>query len=298
MPHTRTHIDLDNEVLRTLPGAPYKVLRYLCNRADARGVCYPGNDAISAGVDASVRDVVRYVPQLEEMGLIAYLRRREFDPYTRQALPNVMQINPAYICLAEAYQAEAEELWNRAMKSIGLQSPTLTNNNNQLQEPTPERKPAPRTNNNNQRARAASNTKNQNAEPPDDPTAARETDATQDAPQPNSAQRTAKQAPPDVPPRVIFVNPLPIRDNLPDKQHETLALKLRGFGIPLAMARGFVCEYGVKLCEDALLQTLAADKANDEGIRNHGGFFRAILQQGLADRATFKAHESDQEADY
>lgn len=149
MPHTRTDIDLDNAVLRAIPGAPYKVLRYLCNRADERGVCYPGNEAIATGVDASVRDVVRYVPELEKMGLIAYLRRQQFDPYTRRALPNVMIINPAYICLAEAHQAEAQELWVCAL-STGLQSPTLTNVSNQQHKPTPDKptpdKPVPRTN--------------------------------------------------------------------------------------------------------------------------------------------------------
>lgn len=299
MPHTRTDIDLDDEVLRAVSGAHYKVLRYLCNRADERGVCYPGNERIGQGVNYDERHIERLVPELEEIGLIAYLRRKEFDPYTRRALPNVMIINPAYICLAEAHQAEAQALWNSVVKSTRLLSRTLTNNKNQHQEPTPGRKPAPRTNNNNQRAHAASNAKGRDApELPDDPTAAHETDKTQDALQPNSAQRTAKHTNPGVPPAAKFVNPLAIADTLPDKQHENLALRLRGLGIPMAMARGFVVEYGIKPCEDALLQTLAADKVIDDGVRNHGGFFRGVLQQGLADRHTFKAHESDQEAGY
>ncbi len=300
MPHTRTDIDVDLEVLRALPGSQYKILRYLVNRADPRGVCYPGNENIAQGVNYDLRHVERLVPELVEAGLVAYLRRNEIDRLTGRRQINVYQINPAYICIAEAHQAEANALWQEATGgTTRLLSRTLTNNKNQLQEPTPKRETTPGTNNNNQRARAASNTKEPKAEPRDDPTADRETDTTQDAPQSNSAQRPAKQALPGVPPAAAkFVNPLAIADTLPDKQHENLALKLRGLGIPMAMARGFVCEYGVKQCEDALLQTLAADKANDEGIRNHGGFFRAILQQGLADRATFKAHEDDQEAQY
>jgi hypothetical protein len=299
MPHTRTDIELDDEVLRALPGSQYKILRYLVNRADPRGVCYPGNEKIAQGVNYDLRHIERLVPELVDAGLVAYLRRKEFDPYTRRPIPNVYQINPAYICIAEAHQAEAAALWEQATGgNTRLLSRTITNNKNQPQQPAPD-KPAPRTNNNNQPARAASNPKGQDApELPDDPTAAHETDKTQDAPPNTSAQRTAKHTSPGVPPAAKFVNPLAIAETLPDKQHETMALRLRGLGIPMAMARGFVCEYGVKQCEDAMLQTLAADKGIDDGVRNHAGFFRSVLQQGLADRKTFKAHEDDQEAGY
>lgn len=300
MPHTRTDIELDDEVLRALRGAPYKVLRYLVNRADARGVCYPGNEKVAMGVNYDLRSIERLIPELVEAGLVAYLRRNEIDRFTGRRQFNVYQINPAYICIAEAHQAEANALWEEATGgTTRLLSRTLTNNKNQHHDPAPD-KPAPRTNNNNQPARAASNAKKPK-EPPADPTAAREDDATQDAPQDNSAQRTAKPTDSGVPPRAPskrFANPMPLAETLPDQQHENLALRLRGLGLPMAMARGFVVEYGVKPCEDALLQTLAADKANDEGIRNHGGFFRSVLQQGLADRATFKAHEEDGEAHY
>lgn len=299
MPHSRTDIELDDEVLRALRPASYKVLRYLINRADPRGVCYPGNEKIANGTRLDLRSIERIIPELVDAGLVAYLRRNERNRFTGRTEFNVYQVNPAYICISEAHQAEANAFWEEATGgATRLLSRTLTNNINQPQQPTPD-KPAPQTNNNNQRARAASNAKGQGApELTNDPTAARENDQTQDA-TPNSAS-TAKQTRPSVPAGAPakFVNPAAIADTLPDKQHENLALRLRGLGIPMAMARGFVVEYGVKQCEDALLQTLAADRANDDGVRNHGGFFRSVLQGNLTDRQTYKAHEDGQEVGY
>lgn len=284
MPHARTDIDLDDEVLKALPAAQYKILRYLVNRADARGVCYPGNENIAAGVKYDVRHVERLVPELVEAGLVGYLRRQEFDRYTGRALPNIYIINPAYICIAEAHQAAAAAFWQEATGGTArLLSRTITNNKNQLQKPAPKRKPAPLTNNNkNQPAHAATKHEGQDApEMPDTPTQGEE--KTQDAPQTpaRSAQREPKTS--GVPPRAAFVNPAPIDYALPDNQHERLAARLRSLKIPMGMARGFVVEYSVKKCEDALSQTLAAMNEIDGGVRNPGGFFRAILQGNLTD---------------
>lgn len=300
MPHTRTDIELDDEVLRALTGAQYKILRYLVNRADPRGICYPGNESIAQGVNYDLRHIERLVPALVEAGLVAYLRRNEIDRFTGRRQFNVYQINPAYICIAEAYQAEAAAFWEEATGgTVRLLSRTLTNNKNQYNQPTPK-DPIPGTNNNNQQPRPAKATQPGHApEKLEDPTAARETDQTQDAPQPTTTRSVQRSLPiPGVPPGVIFRNPGPVGETLPDRQHETLALRLRGLGIPMPMARGFVLEYGVKNCEDALLQTLAADKAIDDGVRSLAGFFRSVLQSGLADRHTFKAHEDDEEAQY
>lgn len=299
MPHTRTDIELDDEILKQISGAQYKVLRYLCNRADPWGACYPGNQAIADGTLTNLRDVVRHVPALVDIGLVAYLRRGAFDEWTRRALVNVVMVNPAYICLAEPYLAEAQAKWDAtgvSMKFHTTPESYLTNTNNQYQEPIPERKPVPRTNTNNQPPTAPLTTKGKGTpELDNDPTAARENDETQDA-TPNSVS-TAKLTRPGVPPET-FKNPMPITETLPDQQHEVLALRLRGLGIAMPLARGFILEYGLKNCEDALLQTLAADRTNDNGLRNLGGFFRFVLQKSLVDRYTFKAHESDQEAGY
>lgn len=278
MPHSRTDIELDDEVLRSLPAAHYKILRYLVNRADARGVCYPGNERIAEGVHYHERHIESLLPELAETGLIAYLRRGAYDELTRRRLPNVLMVNPAYICIAEAHQAEAKRLWDSTGVSIRFHpnhSTPLTNNKNQPQLPTPKGEPAPRTNNN-----TASKAKRPKPrEVQNDPTATQENDTTQDT-QP-ARERTAEHKNPSVPPRAPFVNPAAIDYALPDNQHEALAMKLRGLKIPMGMARGFVAEYGVKKCEDALLQTLAAQK--EGGVDRPGGFFRAILQGNYTD---------------
>lgn len=301
MPHTRTDIDLDNEVLRVLSGAHYKVLRYLCNRADSRGVCFPTNETIAAGVNHDPRHTARLLPELVDMGLVGYLRRDEYDGFTGRKIPNVYIVNPKYISLSEANQAEAEALWKAARPyDSGV---TLTNNNqlqrtnsiNQHQNPTPQG-PMPGDQQQQPPASAPLNEKTETPELSDDPTATRETDETQDGS--DSTARSAQRSLPlpGVPPAVMFRNPVPMDEPLTDMQEE-LAQKIRRLGVPLKMARGFVLEYGAVQCEDALMQTLAADRSIEDGVRNFAGFFRAILQRKLTDRQSFSAHQTDDDND-
>jgi len=306
MLHTRTSIELDDEVLRYLHPALYKVLRYLVNRADGRGVCFPGDMKIAAGTGFGIRHIERLVPELAETGLIAYVRRGAFDPDTRMRLPNIYVINPAYIAIAPNKESEALRYWEAAAgrnSSIRLLSRVNqhqeTNDSNQYHEtnasetntsnpyhaPTPVGAKAPLT--------TKDKGKNGSAQEPEanDETAEQET---QDG-NPQHTRRAASNHKKAGGSAAPLKNPAAIDRALPDNDDERMARKLHGLGIRLKLARGFVNDYGREQCSDALAQTFAATETTK--IKSLGGFFRTILQENLQN-APKKADDLNQEVGY
>lgn len=279
--HTRTYIETDDLAIGTLSCHAYKVLRYLANRADNLGRCFPKQETIheALGGTGDDRHVHRAINDLIQRGWIAYLRHNQYDSATGRKLPNVYQVNPEYICIAEQHQAEAAMMWARVGKSLSPSDSgvTLTNNNNQHHE-SDTIKPAPGTNNNNQHTQeqgvsTAAKPKTLRAEKAEKP---------QRSTEPASQSEALPLLPPSsAPPPNRLPNPASIGHALPDEAREKLAGRLREFGIPMPMARGFVVEYSVLLIEQAYTQTSAA--LSSGSITKPGGFFRTILQSNLVD---------------
>jgi hypothetical protein len=292
MPHKRTDIEQDDIALRSLSGCKYKVLQALCNRADSRGLCYPGSEYLADATGYTERSVRRSLEALNELDLIRYARRDGHDPLTRRQLPNVMQINPAYICLPAGFEAEALELWQSLRdqcgnRSAGLWSPGEPTPNNQYhnqhhgsntRESTPKtnelrKKQAPAADYANLPEGADSSggnkAKKQNPEGKAGQRAARNNQRSQTAELTGSAAAERPQ----------YANPATINTNLPDAQHERLASDIRQFGIAMPLARGFVVEYGYKRTKAAF----EAVREMGSNARQPAAVFRSIVQVRLAE---------------
>lgn len=281
MPHKRTDIEQDDIALLMLSGCRYKVLRALCNRADSRGLCFPGTPYLAAATGYTERSVSRSLAALNDLDVMRFARRDEHDPLTRRQLPNVMQINPDYISLNPTFELEARELWQSLTdqcgnRSAGLWSPGELTPNNQYQnkyQRSSTRDPAPKnTSASKAKGRGADSGGNGKAKKqnPDGETGQRAAPGNQRA---KPAEQTGSAARPQ------YANPESINTNLPDREHELLADKLRQFGMSMPLARGFVCEYGYKRV-----------KAGYEAVREMGdkarqpaAVFRSIVQIRLAE---------------
>lgn len=291
MPHKRVDIPQDDIALRVLSGSQYKVLHYLINRADSRGVCYPGHDRIASETGFTRPTVQNAMAILNRRDLIRYIRRDGYDPVTKRQVPNVYQINPTYICLDPNFVAESRALWTsltNQCRNDSVQSPLGRNQQptsvNQYQYPTPVNQ-FQGTNTNNQRP---SNTKL--IQPPSNPLqtpegedrkAVQKKDALADEqPRKNNNQRNAQpEKEQSSAAREKYHNPEPINSNLPDPTHEALAFAIRELGISMRLARGFVVTYGVRRCEVALESV----REMGQDVKSPAGLFRSIVQNGLAD---------------
>lgn len=284
MPHSRTETEQDDIALRILSGCQYKVLRALVNRADPRGICFPGEEYLSGATGYNRRHVSRALEALESHFVIQYHRRNEWDNFTRRKLPNVMQINPDYISLAQEFEPEAREMWATLIQKCGndsmrLWSHNITNTNDQLQNQhqVPSSREATTTN------QPAAKRNGRRAAPDEQPAGKTKGKNPEGGPGQRAARNNQREAhPPEspVPPaRQGFVNPKPIDVNIPDKFHEQLAADIRQLGISMSLARGFVLEYGYDRAKVALDETLEMGSKAD----NPAGLFRTILQSRLAD---------------
>jgi hypothetical protein len=284
--HTRVYTGADDLALANLSGCQYKTLRYLVNRADTRGICYPGIDRISAETGYNERHSRRALDILWSMDLIRFVRKDERDPVTRQQLPNAYQVNPDYICLAAGAESEARAIWSSLIvwcgnDSVGLRSPTNQQPKviNQQQR-TNVSDPAPITNTNNQRSPKADAPRLTTGK-------GKKKDIDGEASQraaPDNQRNAPAVEPGSAPAK--FANPKNIYTPL-DEWHEPLAQKLRGLGIPFPMARGFVQEYGFDRCQAALLAV--GEAVLNATADRPGGLFRSILQRNLADEEAARA---------
>lgn len=280
--HTRVYIETSDLAVRHLSCPALKALIYLSNRADEIGSCYPKHETIHAamGCEGDDRNVQRILGELESGGWIAYRRRNQNDPITRKKLPNVYMLNPEYLCIAEAFQAEAAQEWSRISgKSLFLiprdSGVPLTNNINQLQV-TNTSESAPLTNNNNQQPPSEAEVPKTRAKAKEKASPA----ASSSEPHQRAAQSPSPSSAPP-PSTKRFPNPQNIDHALPEAAHEGLAVQIRALGIPMPMCRGFVAEYGPASVGQALKQTHAAMR--DGTADKPPGFFRKILQGDLLD---------------
>lgn len=128
--------------LRSQIGAmSHKALRIyvlLSTYADRSGVCWPGIKELSDMSCLHPESVMSALDELEQMGLMVYLRRNERDPVTKRQLVNVYEIRG---CLLKA-DSEADSESKHEIKTTN----EITNDNNQfhknhLQAPPPLTKP-------------------------------------------------------------------------------------------------------------------------------------------------------------
>jgi len=290
MPHKRTDIEQDDTALRCLSGCQYKVLQYLVNRADSRGVCFPSAETIAQATGFNLRHVYRALQVLNDADVVRYLRRDEFDLVTRRKLPNAYQICPDYISLAVEFVAEARVLWETLIEKCGNRCLGLWSHINQQPTPvsqfnelTPGDQPQ-RTNTNNQRHRAPSapNDNDQGQPASQNGAAGKSKNGNQPDDSADNKQRTAHprvEPQGSAAPRPKFTNPDPIGTNLPNNFHEQLAFEIRSIGIAMPLARGFVTTYGY----DRVKTALAAVQEMGAAAKSPAGLFRSIVQQGLAD---------------
>jgi hypothetical protein len=295
MPHKRVDITQDDLALQKLSGSRYKILHYLINRADSRGICYPGIDTIASGTGYSEPTVRDGLQALNECNLMRYLRRDEQDPVTKRQLSNVYMINPQFISLPTAFVAESRALWFSLREKCGNHSAVTFFYGNQ--QPTPvsqyqETTPVNQyqgTNTNNQHS---SNPKKiqlpaqqLSPEGKDTRTAAgREGQMDTPGNKQRNAQSDKSQGSVV---REKYHNPEPIQSNLPDRTHEALALAIRNIGISMPLARGFIVTYGMKRCETAIESV----KTMGSSAKNPAGLFRTIVQNDLADAFALARHQ-------
>lgn len=285
MLHSRTDTEKDDLCLRYLPGNEYKVYRYLVNRADPIGVCFPKQDTIADAIGCSTRDVQRALDMLHENGVIRYRRRNAVDPDTRRKLHNVYQVNPEILVIAEELVSEAWSEWDALILKCGNVSTRLLSRINQHQEPIPltsTSEPVPETSTTNRTLKkgdgAAADYANQSGG---------DGKAKNQKPTAETTQREARNDQRDegaqkssVPPaRPQYANPDSINTNLPDAAHEQLASDLRQFSIAMPLARGFVVTYGYSRTKLAFDQV----RKMGEKAREPAAVFRSIVQVRLAD---------------
>lgn len=285
MPHKRIDIVQDDIALRCLSGCQYKVLQYLVNRADSRGICFPSTETIAQATGFNLRHVYRALQFLNDCDVMRYVRRDEYDIVTHRKLPNAYQINPEYICLAVEFVAEARAVWDTLTEKCGNRSTGLWSHINQ--QPTPvsqfqnqhQVSSTSRTNTNNQHAPKVNGQASHYANHPGgnekDKNPAGETGQHTAT----SHQREAHDEPQGSAPRPKYANPDPIAANLPNTYYEQLASECRQIGISMPLARGFVVTYGYDRCKTAL----AAVQEMGQKAVNPAGLFRSIVQNGLAD---------------
>lgn len=294
MTHKRVNIGPDDRAIQALTGNEYKIMHYLINRADSRGICFPSVETISEATRTSAATVYRALEKIQDMDLMRYVRRDEYDMVSKKKKPNAYQICPEYLSLPVKFVLESQAIWGSLTGKFG--------NRSSYQERYINQQPIPLTNTIGPDTKRT-NTNNQyhsplNAEKLEDASSnlmpegedhtlkiLRDGGKAEKHPPENegmdSNQQPAGQSPSksSVPPaREKYTNPDPITANLPDQTLEILAYKIRQLGIAMPQARGFVMTYGVERCTAAIKSV-----ESTSGVKSPAGLFRSIIQNGLAD---------------
>jgi len=136
--------------LRSQIGAmSHKALRIyvlLSTYADRSGVCWPGIKELADMSCLHPESVMSALDELEQMGLMVYLRRNERDPVTKRQLVNVYEIRG---CLLKADSDSTGSSKHEPIRMSKFENETtneITNDNNQfhknhLHTPPPSTKP-------------------------------------------------------------------------------------------------------------------------------------------------------------
>lgn len=273
------YVERDREAMLNLPCRAYKVLRYLCSRADEYGRCYPGIARIADDCGGwAVETAIKHLEVLEQSGYMIYLRRNQRDILTGRQLPNVYMVNPGYLYIAPELREETVDFWiKNGGKALSPILPRLESNqqqnqtqstriSNQLQEPT-----TTTTN------PAKSGDEIGIGQPPETTGGAEQTAKKNDNRKVGSKQQP-KADKANVPagggPR-NYEELQPHREALPDVREEELAHEVRdGVGMPLVVARALILKHGGDAVQRGMANrfVLRAD--------NPGGALRYLL--GLA----------------
>ena len=280
------YVENDRIAISTLPCRAYKVLRYLCSRADGRGTCYPGIATIAADCGGwSVDTVMNYLDVLEQSGYMIYLRRNARDPLTGRQLPNVYMVNPAYIYLAPEQVEESIDLWLKnggeelspipaRLESNQQQNQTqLTNTSNYLQKPTTTTTNG--TENAGETGIGAPPIQQQAAEPPKPKNQEKQKNGTNGESQKQQAKPTA---PNGAPPNQGSANynghyeKLTPHKQALDTRAEQLAERVRTeCRMPISVARALILRHGADTVQ------LAADHPFVKDADNPGGALRYLV---------------------
>jgi hypothetical protein len=278
--HIRIKISTNWIALQQLDCSTYKVLMSLSARADNVGVCFPSADTIASDCNLHVQTVYKALEELSSYGYTRYLRKNAYDPVIRRKLPNVYQVSPYFLEIADNCMDESLAIWNdRPYESISY----INQQQNQFQELVPE----------NQLQETTTTTKNSKSDSDEKPpTAKSEKQKTTAQPTNSAPQQKA-----DVPPIVKkFTNPTGIAQPLPDALSEKLAERLNVWKIPMPLARGLIFKFGYDTVDRAANYTEFCSKMQE--IQTMAGFFRTTLETNTHDSEMVEAmnnkrHEYD-----
>jgi len=263
--HIRIKFTASLTALQDLEPYSYKVLMYLATRSDHLGVCYPAPKTIAEHIGISVDCVYDKLQELFTFGYARLLRNAFYDRLTKKSSPAVFQVSPHFLEIAEKFFTESMSLWDS-----GFQNRFKTESNQQQEqasEQTAFNQPqeTTTTTNNRDSEKESANRKPQGQEQ-------------KQRKQTNNAQREDKSESSGIVKK--YTNPILISHELESLQ-ESLAQKLTGIEIKIVLARGLITEYGYNQCELAYnhLQYLKTKQT----IENPSGFYRYLLQSGMAD---------------
>lgn len=120
--------EMKAEARKALKCSAYKVMDYLVDRADGRGVSYPHIATIADDCGMDPKTAENALSELAVAGYAKYLQKGERCALTGRQLGNVYQVSPDYIILSN--EEAARQLWDSVAdgKNSHLQE-SLTNSN-------------------------------------------------------------------------------------------------------------------------------------------------------------------------
>lgn len=261
---------VDDKTLRTFLG--------LAAHADARGVCFPGVRELSNICAMPIASVLEGLFTLNEMGMIAYLRRDQHDPITRRQLPNVYALNPGLLRISEPLEgvpfvtdAIITKKPDRYYPSTPIhkqnqEEQESSSNKKQLQQPAPQRsKTTPVGSFNTDQPSASLH------ETPSNPTTPSKKQDTPPgettSPEGDESHKSARREPRSV---------QRYKATLDHADAELLATRLMNAGAPnlsIENARMFVDVYGLGIVRHAL-----AEFSCQTNLKNPGGWLRKMIR--------------------
>jgi len=278
--HIRIKISTNWIALQQLECSIYKVLMSLAARANHIGTCFPTAETIAIDCGLHIQTVYKALETLSMYSYIRYIRKNAYDVATGRKMPNVYQVSPYFLEIAEKFLDNALALWNgQPIESISYinqqqELPPLNNDNNQYQETT-------------------TTTKTANRDSDEKPQTANRKPQTATAKATDSAPQQKANVPPIV---KKFTNPSGIAQPLSDALSEKLAERINIWKIPMPLARGLIVKFGYDNVDRAANYTEFCSKMQD--IQTMAGFFRTTLETNthdieLVDAANKKRHEYD-----
>jgi len=226
--HIRVKITTNWVALQQLECSFYKVLMSLAARADNIGRCFPSAETIANDCALHIQTVYKALESLSTYSYIRYIRKNAYDADTGRKMPNVYQVSPYFLEIADKFLDHAIALWNgqpiESKSYINQQQelPSLNNDSNQNQETT-------------------TTTKNSNRDSDEKPPTAKSEEQKATAQPPNSAPQQKSESSAIV---KKFSNPSGIAQPLPDALSEKLAERLNVWKIPMPLARGLIFKFG------------------------------------------------------